>query len=95
MRKHLFLIVIVGTLIIFTACKKENMIIGKWELVSVEGIDDVPDDILPKGFVFEESYYYAVIDFSMFDGWSDNQIIYGGRYYIDKNTITYEQIIGE
>ena len=39
MKKHWFLMVVVGTLISFSACKKEeeSMIIGTWEVISVEG----------------------------------------------------------
>ena len=89
MKKYLFLIV-VGTLISFSACKKENMIIGKWEIVSVEGegIDNLTAQIL-KGYVFDEYYCYSIVDGSMFDGLSDNEIFGVRRYYIHKNTITF------
>ena len=88
MKKHWFLVVMLA-LISFTACKKENMIIGKWELIETEG---VTDEIIPKGYVFEEFLYYPVFDGSIFEGGHDNEILYSGRYSIQNNTLTMEHM---
>ena len=87
MRKHWFLIVMLA-LITFTSCKKENMIVGNWELIEGEGINDV--GLFPKGYIFDEYGYCALRDGSKFEGGYDNEIFYCGRYNIYKNTLTLE-----
>lgn len=60
MKKFWFLMVILA-LISFTSCKKENMIIGEWELISIEG-----DTNLAKTqsafyvYEFYEGGYYVI-----------------------------------
>jgi len=90
MKKYLFLIV-VGTLITFSSCKKEETkILGEWELVSSTICDDTWGKLLPIAYVFEEYSYYAIVN-NKFNGGLDNEI-FSGKYSIQNNTITFETV---
>ena len=86
MKKHWFLMVVVGTLISFSSCKKEekSMIMGKWKLISVECDDYL--DILWIPCVYE---FYKDNRFS----WKgENRRPESGKYFIENNTITFDAL---
>ena len=82
MKKHWFLVVMLA-LISFTACKKENMIVGKWELIETEGVDDFAEirTTSTRAYQFDE-YSYHIIVYSL-----DME---SGKYSIKNNAITLE-----
>ena len=82
MKKHWFLIAILGTLIGFTACKKEkeNMIIGKWELISIEGGSFAESYSSGDLVYFFTGQCYFVLD-------KNNNIIHCDSYFIQGNKI--------
>ena len=86
MKKYLFLIVM-GTLITFTACKKENMIIGEWEVVSTECDENSAYWYLefPTVYVFKEDYYLIKHNFM----WIEIIEVECGSYFIKNNKITF------
>ena len=84
MRKHWFLMVVVGTLISFSACKKEeeNMIIGKWEVISIES--DIADiRWIPCVYEFYNSNRFSCKS-------KEGIRIENGKYFIKNDTITFE-----
>jgi len=87
MKKYLFLIVI-GTVMTFTSCKKENMIIGKWEIISYEG-DSVLAELyqghIVYNFLAEEDYYFILDNNVMYHGWYSIENGKVNLKYFDKN----------
>ena len=82
MKKHWFLMVIFA-LIIFTSCKKENMIVGNWELISVEGVSGLTElcsGQITYNFLSEDDYYFMC----------DSVLIHHGWYSLQNNTINLE-----
>ena len=92
MKKYLFLIAMLGTLISFTACKKEKenyeeMMIGIWELISAEG-----NSLIANEFYAGHTIIYYLSDFSYYDVSVDSVSFTHGHYNTVKNNtvkITY------
>ena len=84
MKKHLFLIVIIGTLISFTACKKdyENKILGEWELTLAEG------DIRQEEYI--SNHIITCIFFeNTYNIMADGKYRWGEGYVIEKNKLYF------
>ena len=84
MKKHWFLMVIVGTMISFSSCKKEedSMIIGQWELISVECDDCLEVLWIPSVYEFYKN--------NRFSWKAENIHSERGKYFIENNTITFD-----
>jgi len=84
MKKYLFLIVIIGTLISFSACKKEeeSMIIGKWELTSIHCDNCLEVLWIPCVYEFCEN--------NRFSCKGENRRPERGKYFMKNDTITFE-----
>ena len=87
MKKHWFLVVMLA-LISFTACKKENMIIGEWEVTSFENSLVEGDFHLPEPHFGRKVYNF--LDGNNYYFMNDDVIINHGYYTIENNTINLE-----
>ena len=82
MKKHWFLIAILGTLISFTSCKKdyENRIVGEWELTSSEG-DTWQEKYYSNQtitYIFSEGTYIFMVN---------GNVKIEGKYHIQNNKL--------
>ena len=89
MKKHWFLVVVVGTLISFTSCKKENyeeMILGEWELIEVEGDIWIEENISNHTitYIFLKETLIYMVDGITIDSRGNH------KYYIQKSKLYFD-----
>ena len=97
MKKHWFLIAILGTLIGFTACKKdyENRITGTWEILSVEGSKEF-DNLDLEGSLMSVSDDFFTIHPKNIPPWVRIVLVAYKYSFTKNNKITFENFcLGE